>query len=401
MRRSFYLASASTNNLTEAMKLCSSTVQGVRHPNHLTNLYPNYKKEEKGYCPGILRTLHPSEYNSTKHVQTSQPPGENEVIVFDHQKQVHAKEDTQEEKYDEINFREEQDLLKMTELFHTEVDACFTCTREDSTYLQIVKKLRNIFLDALFEDAKRYCVGDSPGEIPETLDQRKSEIWRAERSIRFPASMAKYFIKLPQVCYADALREHLWTLLPGIASMYGIEMEDKARVDYIKWAQAQDETTTVQQTGMWVNPAFPQLSCSPDGIVRSQKSPPKLLEIKCPEFIKNANFADFESCIRSLGLDYTNFCLQKNSDGTLSLKRNSSFWFQMQVSMGILNFEESHLMLWSPNGFLICTVKFDSDWWELSKKRLIQLHAELWVPEYFLMRIPRYLRPLRIPFEME
>ncbi|KAK3923943.1 Alkaline nuclease [Frankliniella fusca] len=396
MRRSLYMANISSSNLVETLKICCCALQGVRHLNNFANQHNICNNAERAYCPGTIQALYPFGRNCNTHLGKS--CSVKDKIVNDPEHHSHINVDG-EEIYDRSSFHNELKLLSHDELFQTEID--YEYLREDPEYLEIVKKLRKVFLDALFEDAKRYCIGDQPGEIPDTKGQRKSEVWRAERSIRFPASMAKLFLKLPHTCFAQALKEHLWNLLPASSSNYGIEMEEKAREDYIKWAQSQDESAVVQETGMWINPSCPQLSCSPDGIVTSKKFPTKLLEIKCPEHMKNCNLSDLENYF-SDDNEYEDpyfHCLQRNSDGSFSLKENSLFWFQIQFSMGILNIKESHFMVWSPYGFVVSSVKFDPEWWEPAKKRLMQLHAELLVPEYFLMRTPRFFLPLKIPLD--
>ena len=115
-------------------------------------------------------------------------------------------------------------------------------------------------------------------EIPGTEQQSRSEKWFSERWPRLTASKCLSAFKVGKLvtdCQPNAAVEankfifsHIWGLesehFQSYWMRYGLESEPKAIQKY--------ESTTnlkVYPSGHWVNPKFPFLGCSPDGLVGS------------------------------------------------------------------------------------------------------------------------------------
>jgi len=117
---------------------------------------------------------------------------------------------------------------------------------------------------------------------------------------------------------------------PAQGSEWGVRMEGTARMHYEKHIQSQDPNARVLEVGIGVNPDFPYLSCSPDGIVHTSKDGKGLLEIKCP--------------IRRMP-----------REGAMP-KRHKD---QIQGSMGILGLDWCDYVVWMPGRMQVTRYNFD------------------------------------------
>ena len=128
-------------------------------------------------------------------------------------------------------------------------------------------------------------------EIPGTEQQSRSEKWFSERWCRLTASKCLSAFKVGKLvtdCQPNAAVEannfifsHIWGLesehFQSYWMRYGLESEPKAIEKY--------ESTTnlkVYHSGLWVNPKFPFLGCSPDGLVGNDT----VIEIKALKILK-------------------------------------------------------------------------------------------------------------------
>lgn len=127
----------------------------------------------------------------------------------------------------------------------------------------------------------------------------ESEEWRW---FRITASTAKQANNLGNILnlhgdsadkqkFQPFLRHSIWGLNQYYMSkdmQYGIENEDQARSDYLKYTRSSVPAISVKKTGFCVNNLWPELGCSPDVLVTAPSEVNKdgLLEIKCPKIFK-------------------------------------------------------------------------------------------------------------------
>ena len=83
---------------------------------------------------------------------------------------------------------------------------------------------------------------------------------------------------------------------PTAARRYGTESEKMARSTYLGYARKQDPTVTIELIGSCVNPVFRQMSCSPDGLIKSDETPEVILfEGTAPELLKRGDPLNLQS----------------------------------------------------------------------------------------------------------
>jgi len=107
----------------------------------------------------------------------------------------------------------------------------------------------------------------------------------------------------------------------------------------------------VEQVGFIVNPKWPWLGASPDGIISSKKT----IEIKCPYSKRNESI--LEACSdKSFFLEIVN--------GAPKLKRKHNYYFQCQGVMAITETYEIDFVVYTVNDLHIETIQFNSEQWE-------------------------------------
>ncbi|KAK3088828.1 hypothetical protein FSP39_024255 [Pinctada imbricata] len=190
-------------------------------------------------------------------------------------------------------------------------------------------------------------------------------------------------------CFPSVNRAHA-PLTPAI--IYGQENEKKALESYIE----KNPQYTIDSTGLWINPKYPGLGCSPDGIFNDTQSTTGLIEIKCPYVLKNVS-----PCMAQKSMtmkEEKNFFCTFQSDGTLRLKRNHKYYYQIQMQLAICEQKVFDFVIWSQHGMSVERIQMDESFWNHTYPKLLRFHKEYLVPEYFLMRIPRELESAKFEY---
>ena len=117
-----------------------------------------------------------------------------------------------------------------------------------------------------------------------TQSQRDSEVWEAQRRGRITASSFHDVYALRDTTSTKSLCKRL--LMPKSLShiaavKWGIDNEDKARQQYTKEMSGSHESFCCKPSGLVVNPLYPHLGASPDGIISCSCCGTGLLEMKC------------------------------------------------------------------------------------------------------------------------
>ncbi|XP_061177648.1 uncharacterized protein LOC133186407 [Saccostrea echinata] len=149
----------------------------------------------------------------------------------------------------------------------------------------------------------------------ETQEQYNSQRWQLERKKRLTAS------KFYEILHRKSISlKYVRTILDpkpfnSTSTSYGIANEKKAREMYVK-----RQGLHVHDCGLCINPEFPFLGATPDGIV-CDGGVSGIIEIKCPYTARDLTIEE--------SLSLPNFCLLE-TDGKISLKKSHAFYFQIQ-----------------------------------------------------------------------
>ena len=180
----------------------------------------------------------------------------------------------------------------------------------------------------------------------ETRTQAKSRTWFEQRSGRITAS------KLREVLHTDPLQPSIsliksicypeMRLFTSAACKYGCDHEDTARLKYFELMGKVHKKLIVIQSGLILDPMYPFLGATPDGLVHCECCQSGVLEIKCPYSCKDKTFTD--------AAQQKSFCLQENEDGSLKLKQDHSYYYQIQMQMMLCHVEYGEFVVWREGG---------------------------------------------------
>ena len=167
----------------------------------------------------------------------------------------------------------------------------------------------------------------------ETRTQSKSNLWFQHRVGRITSSCMK------AVCHTDSTNP-AQSLVKSICypmelsfrnkeTDWGQKHEKTARELYFKRHKSMHEGLAITESGLVINPQWPFIAASPDGVLNCKCHEKSVLEIKCPYTHQNEG-------IEAAACNDSNFCLQEH-EGTLCLDRNHAYYYQVQTQMFVCN----------------------------------------------------------------
>lgn len=272
----------------------------------------------------------------------------------------------------------------------------------DDEEIAIFRQKRVQLYEALqhqIEDLKPSPQHQGAFEVKGTKSQSSTQEWSKIRALHCSAQPSHQIAHFQSdSARMNFLRNHLWAINPitTMAMTFGKKNESAARRKYAEEQLDEDATAEVEESGLYLNTNFVGLSCSPDGIKTSAMHihPKILLEIKCIYSLRGQDLFKFDEILTPKQLK--SFCLERTSTGEIELKPNHAYYDQIQFSMGIMNLPECDFFVWTDQSTITVTVPFNENRWMELKQKLEAFHLKYLVPEYFAMRTPRELHPIRI-----
>ncbi|KAL5020002.1 hypothetical protein ScPMuIL_002894 [Solemya velum] len=186
---------------------------------------------------------------------------------------------------------------------------------------------------------------------------------------------------------------NVWGLNPvpeTLAIVYGRNHESDAFDAYSKQL---DPPFAAVNTGFWVNPDYPELGCSPDGLIYHNSKLVGVLEIKCPLVIEKFHPNDAIEKLAKKQLQ--NFCCV-TANGVSQLEKSHKCFYQCQMQMAICDVEYCDFVMWSPNGISVERLARDRVFWSDIVDKLKHFYYNSMLPEIFEMRTPRRLLPFKL-----
>lgn len=260
-----------------------------------------------------------------------------------------------------------------------------------------LEKPRKSVLKTLVYKLTRSIFKDNDGPIDVTFGvQGDDEKWWRLRKILITASRIIHFKgeKTKDQIF-NLVNSNLWTdeNLTNEAMRYGQSNEELARQKY-KCVTSARFSYIVEDTGLWVNSKFPGIGASPDGLVMdSLKNTAGVLEIKCPKILQNLKPTDLHLLTPQ---QRNSFCCTRVSNNSIKLKRSHKYYYQIQTQMAITERSWCDFVIWTPKGFHVEKIIYDSNFIEPILKHVSAFHQNILAPEYFEMRIPRKLTPFNL-----
>ncbi|XP_031327231.1 uncharacterized protein LOC116180523 [Photinus pyralis] len=227
--------------------------------------------------------------------------------------------------------------------------------------------------------------------------------WFRWRSYFITASNAKTASSLVSLSAKNNyLKRNLWQLTPNLltaAMRYGQVNEAKARDKYV--ADHIQPNEQFVQVGLYMNKKYPHLACSADGVVTTNGVITRVIEIKCPKVLEDKDPCQWNSVLT--GQQQSNFFAYEENNKVF-LKANHPYNYQVATTMLIFEVPECDFVVWSSVGLLVFKVQLS----DISRhvidditKKLKKMYYNMYIPELFLMRIPRNLPLFELDYFQE
>ena len=281
-------------------------------------------------------------------------------------------------------------------MWETQLQICYRDYKLDNTTNLAMKVLNFI------SNISPEC----PMQIEGTEGQRNSLAWQSERWRRITASVCLQAYRVGQKVITGAnnsalsakkfISQNIWNIdcshLQTMWMANGLESE----ADAINKYQLQTKNV-VSPSGLWVNPKFPFLACSPDGLVGKDI----LLEIKSLKVFQNnaidSIVNDDGKLISKETLGRQCFSIACNK---CVLKKNHSYYFQVQLQLSITERTFCDFIRYAKNG-PVSIERVDRD--EYLMTDILTTLTALWkrviAPELFEVRVPQDLEPFILPVD--
>lgn len=181
----------------------------------------------------------------------------------------------------------------------------------------------------------------------ETRAQSKSTLWFTYRAGRITASRMKSACHtdpsypsqslIKTIVYPEAYKFN------SKATSWGCSHEKHARDFYSEQMMKSHCAFTINESGLCLNPKWPHLGASPDGVVTCRCCSKGVVEIKCP-------FCHRNNAIVESSHD-KQFCLNKNSSNAMYLDHSHAYYYQVQTQIFICEVDYCD--------FVVCTFPED------------------------------------------
>ena len=240
--------------------------------------------------------------------------------------------------------------------------------------------------EELATEAERlFCemtISDSDfGVIKEaTVAQNNCAAWTEQRKGRLTASLFHdVFVRKPTTDPVPLLKKIMGyeqndlSYIPSIR--WGIQNENTAREKYATLLSTEHENFTCNLTGLWVNPLYPHLGVSPDGVTSCSCHGDGLLEIKCPYSSRDTSFLNKDNCSFLTESGYLN--------------RKHRYYTQVQGQLMVSGLLFCDFFVWTPSVCKVERVYPDVRFWEKLVKQLTLFFVTNVLPEIMTQRLLR------------
>ena len=231
------------------------------------------------------------------------------------------------------------------------ITALYNETYMELNYVQLLEKCYDIHLSITEPECKAI--------EKETQNQAASRVWFAQRAGRITASRLKAACHtdiskpskslIKQICYPEAHKFY------SAATSWGCKHEKKARNAYANKMSESHENFVMSDSGLHVNPKWPHLGASPDGLVECACCGQGTCEIKCPFCSRDKTAED--------AARQKNSCLLEIND-RLTIDRQHAYYYQVQAQMFICEVEFCDFILWTECDVHVERVLPDNNFWE-------------------------------------
>ena len=213
-----------------------------------------------------------------------------------------------------------------------------------------------------------------------TRSQRESKRWFEYREGRLTASSFHSIYTLQKQTNPENLVQRILSAkdishIPAV--QWGINNENTARQEYIQ-KMSSHESLKYIAVGLVVNPLYPHLGASPDGIVHCSCCGKGLIEIKCPYSAKdqdpNVIRGKPQSCLTERGVSITH-----------------SYYTQIQGQLLITEVNYCDLVIWTRKGIIMERIYPDVKFTEKLLRKLTDFYVDNFLPKLLQSTLSEFL----------
>lgn len=198
-----------------------------------------------------------------------------------------------------------------------------------------------------------------------TLLQSKSLVWFQHRRGRLTASRFYSICRTKIQNPSQSLISAIFQLKTGpktAAITWGEENKHVARQEYTEASTRTHTSFLIKSAGLYINPKYPHLGASPDGLITCACCGDGLLEIKCPYSIRHT----------APNLAGTNFYLKG-----LKLSTTHAYYSQVQGQLAVC---DRSYFCWTPEGIHIERIFRDDKFFSEMKPKLDVFFIDVILP---------------------
>ena len=224
----------------------------------------------------------------------------------------------------------------------------------------------------------------------QTRDQAKSKLWFAHRAARITSSKFKDAVRtrlshpsqslIKSICYPESTR------FTSKATEWGSSHEAHALEIYKLNERDRHDCFSISSSGLVVNSNWPHFGASPDAIVTCTCCGKGVVEIKCPYTCVD------KALIEAASSNSNSFCLEV-VDGQLQLKRDHTYYYQVQLQIKLCDVKYAEFVVWRPGETHIERVTIDDELLTDALDRATQFYINGVLPEVlgkWYSRLPDY-----------
>jgi len=221
-----------------------------------------------------------------------------------------------------------------------------------------------------------------------TRQQRKCLKWFDYRKGRVTASNFYAVTKTKLDKPSKSLLEKIVHYTPiggkGKAVQWGIDNEDKALKSYETMMKNHHSSFILSSSGLVVNPVYPHLGASPDGLSSCSCCGKGVVEVKC-----TFKYADCHPCEVDSDF-YLSKHNGKDSNGVFcanSLDKNSCYYYQIQGQIVLCDVSYCDFVCWTTKGIHIERVSRDDTFFNVIKNKLDKYFVQIVLPELLTRKL--------------
>lgn len=210
-----------------------------------------------------------------------------------------------------------------------------------------------------------------------TIGQRNSLLWRQERSVRLTASNFGNICKMRKSTHCrNLVKTLLYSQFFGTsATRWGEDHEIVAIKEF-----EENYNYKVNECGLFIDENCNFLAATPDGLIGDDA----LIEVKCPS--SSANYSPID------GIRQKKVKFAEERNGTIHLKRNHNYYYQVQGQLHITNRNKCFFIVWTPHGLEVEVIYKDEIFWKQNMELQLQtFFSKCLLPEMIDPQYPKKL----------